>query len=124
MPVRSILAGVGGYLPERVVSNDELARTSIRPTNGFANAPAFGSGISPVHTRPQRSWALLPRDALRTPVPSRATSTPSFWRPVHRSGVSLHGDTRDGGTWRAQRFGFDLSAACAGFIYALSVRTA
>ena len=27
MPIRSILAGVGGYLPERVVTNDELART-------------------------------------------------------------------------------------------------
>ena len=27
MPNRSILAGVGGYLPERVVTNDELART-------------------------------------------------------------------------------------------------
>src|SRR5258708_25412903 len=27
MPIRSILAGVGGYLPERVVTNDALART-------------------------------------------------------------------------------------------------
>ena len=27
MPIRSILAGVGGYLPERIVTNDELART-------------------------------------------------------------------------------------------------
>lgn len=27
MPIRSILAGVGGYLPERIVSNDELSRT-------------------------------------------------------------------------------------------------
>ena len=27
MPIRSILAGVGAYLPERAVTNDELART-------------------------------------------------------------------------------------------------
>ncbi|HEY8289067.1 MAG TPA: 3-oxoacyl-ACP synthase, partial [Acetobacteraceae bacterium] len=27
MPIRSILAGVGAYLPERVVTNDELSRT-------------------------------------------------------------------------------------------------
>src|SRR6202020_3081325 len=27
MPPRSVLAGCGGYLPERVVSNDELSRT-------------------------------------------------------------------------------------------------
>src|SRR5260370_41441897 len=27
MPLRSILAGCGGYLPERIVTNDELART-------------------------------------------------------------------------------------------------
>ncbi len=27
MPLRSILAGCGGYLPERVVTNDELSRT-------------------------------------------------------------------------------------------------
>ncbi len=27
MAIRSILAGVGGYLPERVLTNDELART-------------------------------------------------------------------------------------------------
>src|ERR1700678_3099855 len=26
-PVRSILAGIGGYLPETVVTNDELAKT-------------------------------------------------------------------------------------------------
>ena len=27
MPPRSILAGCGGYLPERIVTNDELSRT-------------------------------------------------------------------------------------------------
>ena len=27
MPIRSILAGCGGYLPARIVTNDELART-------------------------------------------------------------------------------------------------
>ena len=27
MPLRSILAGCGGYLPERIVTNDELSRT-------------------------------------------------------------------------------------------------
>ena len=28
MPIRSILAGVGAYLPERIVTNDDLARTA------------------------------------------------------------------------------------------------
>jgi 3-oxoacyl-[acyl-carrier-protein] synthase-3 len=123
MPVRSILAGVGGYLPERVVSNDELARTVdttdewIRERTGIRQRHFAGP-----HETATFMGAAAARDALvhANAEPADvgavilATSTPDQAFPSTAIRVMAALGVKDG-------FGFDLSAACAGFIYALSV---
>ncbi|HEY6432049.1 MAG TPA: beta-ketoacyl-ACP synthase III [Acetobacteraceae bacterium] len=123
MIIRSVLAGVGAYLPERTLSNDALAQrleTSdawIRERTGIRQRYIAG---------PHESCAFMGTAAARAALkhagadPSNvdaiilATSTPdqSFPATALRVQAAL-GVTRG--------FGFDLSAACAGFIYALSV---
>ncbi len=123
MPLRSILAGVGGYLPNRVVGNDELAerietsdawireRTGIRQrhiagadeTCAFMGTAAARAALADAETGPEEVDAII----LATSTPDQAFPATAL-RVQQALGVA-HG------------FGFDLAAACAGFIYALSV---
>jgi 3-oxoacyl-[acyl-carrier-protein] synthase-3 len=120
---RSILAGVGGYLPERVLTNDELARqleTSdewIRERTGIRQRHIAG---------PKETAAFMGTEAARAALADAgataaevdaiilATSTPDQAFPATALRVQAALGVPDG-------FGFDLSAACAGFIYALAV---
>jgi len=126
MPIRSILAGVGGYLPERVVTNDELSRTIdttdewIHERTGIRQRHIAGS-----HETAAFMGAAAARSALAIAGASAAdvdaiilaTSTPDQAFPATALRVQAAlGVTRG--------FGFDLAAACAGFIYGLSVADA
>jgi 3-oxoacyl-[acyl-carrier-protein] synthase-3 len=122
MPIRSILAGVGAYLPERVVSNDELAttletsdvwirdRTGIRQrhiaapheTAAFMGTMAAHAALADAGAEPAEVDAII-----------LATSTPDQAFPATALRVQAALGVPGG-------FGFDLSAACAGFIYALA----
>jgi 3-oxoacyl-[acyl-carrier-protein] synthase-3 len=126
MAVRSILAGVGAYLPARVVSNDELSRTvetsdewihertGIRQryiaapheTAAFMGTAAARAALADGGAEPAEVDAII----LATSTPDQA-----FPATALRVQASL-GVTRG--------FGFDVAAACAGFIYALSVADA
>ena len=123
MPFRSILAGVGGYLPARVLSNHELAervdtsdawiteRTGIRQrhvagpeeTCAFMGMAASRAALTQAGAEPDEVDAII-----------LATSTPDQAFPATALRVQQALGVRRG-------FGFDLSAACAGFIYGLSV---
>ncbi len=123
MPLRTILAGVGAYLPARVVGNDELAqrletsdawirdRTGIRQrhvagpdeTCAFMGAAAARTALAHAGALPDEVDAIIV-----------ATSTPDQAFPATALRVQQALGVRGG-------FGFDLAAACAGFIYALSV---
>ncbi len=123
MPLRSLLAGAGGYLPERVVTNDELARTVdtsdtwIRERTGirqrhfagphetaaFMGAAAAREALAHANATPADVDAVI----LATSTPDQAFPATAI-RVMHALGVT-------------RGFGFDLAAACAGFIYALSV---
>jgi 3-oxoacyl-[acyl-carrier-protein] synthase-3 len=123
MRIRSILAGVGGYLPERIVTNDELAsridtsdewireRTGIRQrhicapheTCAFIGAAAARAALQSADAGPGDVDAIIV-----------ATSTPDQAFPATALRIQAELRVRSG-------FGFDLAAACAGFIYAFSV---
>lgn len=123
MTIRSILAGVGAYLPERVLTNDELARTvdttdewirertgirqrhiaASHETAAFMGAAAARAALADAGAEPGEVDAII-----------LATSTPDQAFPATALRVQAAlGVTRG--------FGFDVAAACAGFIYALSV---
>jgi 3-oxoacyl-[acyl-carrier-protein] synthase-3 len=123
MPPRSILAGCGGYLPERVVTNDELSRTVdtsdewIRERTGIRQRHFAGKHETAAFmgTAAARA-ALADAGAAASDVDAiiLATSTPDQAFPATALRVQAQlGVTRG--------FGFDLSAACAGFVYGLSV---
>ena len=126
MPIRSILAGVGGYLPEKAVTNDELSRTVdtsdewIRERTGIRQRYIAGPHETAAFMGTAASRAAL-ADAGAEPdevdAIILATSTPDQAFPATALRVQAAlGVTRG--------FGFDLAAACAGFIYALSVADA
>jgi 3-oxoacyl-[acyl-carrier-protein] synthase-3 len=126
MTTRSILAGVGAYLPERAVSNDELARTVETSDKWISER----TGIRQRHIAgPHETAAFMATAAARAALADAgaepaevdavilATSTPDQAFPATALRVQAAlGVTRG--------FGFDLAAACAGFIYALSVADA
>jgi 3-oxoacyl-[acyl-carrier-protein] synthase-3 len=123
--VRSVLAGIGAYLPAKVVTNDELARTVetsddwIRSRTGIARRHIAG---------PEESCAMMGTMAARMAladagVPAGAvdaiilaTATPDQAFPA--TAVRVQAALGAGG------FAFDLSAACSGFIYALATADA
>jgi 3-oxoacyl-[acyl-carrier-protein] synthase-3 len=123
MPIRSILAGAGGYLPERLVSNDELAAqidtsdTWIRERTGIRQRYLAGPHETACFMGTRAARAALenagagPDDVDAIIV---GTSTPDQAFPATAVRIQAElGVTRG--------FGFDLSAACSGFIYGLSI---
>ena len=123
MQIRSILAGAGGYLPERVVTNEELSRTVdtsdewIRERTGirqrhFAAPHETATYMGAAAAREALAHARA--DISEVDAVILATSTPDQAFPSTAVRV-MHTLGMTGG------FGFDLAAACAGFIYALSV---
>jgi 3-oxoacyl-[acyl-carrier-protein] synthase III len=123
--VRSILAGIGGYLPETVVTNDDLAKTV-----DTSDAWIFErTGIRQRHlAQKHETCAYMATAAARAALADAdvapgevdaiilATATPDQAFPA----TALRVQAELG----ARGFGFDLAAACSGFVYALSVADA
>jgi 3-oxoacyl-[acyl-carrier-protein] synthase-3 len=120
--LRSVVLGVGAYLPARVMSNDELSRTVdtsdewIRERTGIAqrHLAAEGELTSDLATSASREAlsraGVSPRDLDLILV---ATSTPDHTFPATATAVQ---HKLGAGTAIA----FDLQAVCAGFAYALA----
>jgi len=125
MTTRAIIAGCGGYLPERVLTNDELAfehgldttdawiveRTGIRRRH-IAAPGETASSMGAAAARQALERAGLPAEAVDLIVVATATPDSAFPSTAVRIQQQL-GITRG--------FGFDISAACTGFVYALGV---
>ena len=126
MQIRSILAGIGAYLPARVVENAAFAErldTSdewIRERTGIRQRHFAAPHETCAFMGTQASRAAL-KDAGACPgdvdAIILATATPDQAFPA----TAMHVQAALGVT---SGFGFDISAACAGFLYALSVADA
>ena len=123
MAIRSRIIGCGGYLPDRVVTNAELARrvdTSdewIRQRTGIRErriaAPGETTadlGTAAAHTALERAGIAV--DQLDLIIV--ATATPDETFPATATTIQARlGMTRGAA--------FDLQAVCTGFVYALAV---
>ena len=122
---RSVLAGIGAYLPETVVSNAALAervdtsdawireRTGIRQRHLVA---AHETCTSMATAAARAALADAGADPAEVDAVIVATATPDQAFPS--TAVRVQGELAAGG------FAFDLSAACSGFVYALSMADA
>lgn len=126
MTRRAVFQGVGHYLPDRIVTNEEFEKTLdtsdewIRTRSGIERRhfAAEGQTTSDLAVRAARAAledaGLSPGDIDGLVV---ATSTPDLTFPsvatmVQRELGMTHG------------FGFDVQAVCAGFIYSLTTANA
>jgi 3-oxoacyl-[acyl-carrier-protein] synthase-3 len=128
MILRSVIAGSGGFLPADVVSNTELAARHgldtddawIRERSGIRQRNFAGPGDSAASMGAEAARRALAQggvDAAEVDAIIVATATPDNAFPATAAHIQrLLGITRG--------FAFDLSAACTGFIYALSVADA
>ncbi len=123
MSARSVIAGVGGYLPERLVSNAELARTVdtsdewIVGRTGIRQRYLAGPHETAAFMGARAAEAALADagvDAGCVDAIILATATPDEAFPATAVRVqALLGITAG--------FAFDIAAACSGFVYALAV---
>jgi 3-oxoacyl-[acyl-carrier-protein] synthase-3 len=122
---RTTLSGAGMYVPERVLSNDELALrvdTSdewIRARTGIARRHIAAPEESTASMATAAARAALERAGLtgdQIDLTIVATSTPDYGFPACACAVQDAVGARGGA--------FDLEAACSGFVYGLSVANA
>ncbi|PZQ57352.1 MAG: 3-oxoacyl-ACP synthase [Phenylobacterium zucineum] len=121
--LRSVVTGVGGYLPERIVTNDDLAKfveTSdewIRERTGIRQRRQAEDG-TPVSDLAVEAARRALEAAGRTPADVDliivATTTPDLTFPATATIVQRKLGCPVG-------VAFDVQAVCSGFVYALSV---
>jgi 3-oxoacyl-[acyl-carrier-protein] synthase-3 len=117
------ITGVSGYLPPRVATNFDLEKLVdtndewIRTRTGIRERHYVDPGMAASHMATEAAKQLL---AARNVSPEEidliivATVTPDMMFPATACLVQNALDAKN--AW-----GFDLSAACAGFVYALTV---
>ena len=124
--LRSVALGVGSYLPARMVTNDDLARTVdtsdewIRERTGITRRhfAAEGETTSDLATAAaRRAIEAADVEAASIDLVIVATSTPDHTFPATATAVQRKLGLPVG-------IAFDVQAVCAGFVYALSIADA
>src|SRR5580704_14244084 len=117
------ITGVAGYVPPRVLTNADLEKmvdTSdewIRDRTGIRERHVVEKGVAASHLATAAAQELLKKTGTRPEEIDLiivATTTPDMMFPATACLVQ----NRIGAT---NAWGFDLSAACSGFLYALTV---
>ena len=123
--IRSVFAGIGAYLPELIVTNDELAQSVetsddwIRERTGIRQrriAQTHETCAMMAGRAARAALADAGSDGAEVQAIIVATATPDQAFPA--TAMRVQAELGAGG------FGFDISAACSGFVYALSVADA
>ena len=121
--IRSAITGVGGHLPERVVTNAELALTVdtsdawIRERTGITERRQVAEGevTSDLATAAARlALAAAGREPGEVDLIVVATTTPDFTFPACAAAVQRKLGCPVGPA-------FDIQAVCSGFVYAMTV---
>ncbi|SMX41754.1 beta-ketoacyl-ACP synthase III [Actibacterium lipolyticum] len=122
MTIRAVVAGIGHYLPERVVPNSEFEKTLdttdewIRSRSGIERRHFAADGENTSHLATKAAQNAL-KDAGLTAddidAVIVATSTPDLTFPSAATMVQHQLGMTSG-------FAFDVQAVCAGFIFALT----
>ncbi|UYN97903.1 MAG: ketoacyl-ACP synthase III [Enhydrobacter sp.] len=121
--MRSVVQGCGSYLPERVVTNDDLSRqmdTSddwIRQRTGIRQRHIAADGEFTSHLATKASQRALDNAGLKASdldLIVLATATPDETFPATATRVQASLGMTKGAA-------FDVQAVCAGFVYGLSV---
>jgi 3-oxoacyl-[acyl-carrier-protein] synthase III len=126
MTLYSRVKGVGAYVPERIVTNDDLTHTLdtsdawIRERTGIAQRHIAAKGELTSHLgakAAQRALAHAGLAATDIDLIVLATATPDETFPAAATRLQHHlGITKAAA--------FDVNAACAGFVYAMHVADA
>lgn len=121
--LRSIVRGVGGYLPERVMTNDEMSkivdtsdewiqqRTGIRQRH-IAAEGELTSDLAVAAAKKALDNAGLTVDQIDLVIV--ATTTPDMTFPATAAIVQQKLGMHNGAA-------FDLQAVCSGFVYAVTI---
>ncbi|HEY1749808.1 MAG TPA: beta-ketoacyl-ACP synthase III [Caulobacteraceae bacterium] len=121
--LRSVVTGVGDYLPARIVTNDDLAKTVdtsdewIRERTGIRQRreAAEGETTSDLATAAAaRALAAAGRTAADVDLIVVGTTTPDLTFPAVATQVQRKLGAPIG-------VAFDVQAVCSGFVYALAV---
>ena len=122
MSVRAVVTGYGGYLPERILTNDELARrvdTSdewIRERTGIRERHIAADGQYTSDLAVEAARQAMKRadvDPADIDLIIVATSTPDLTFPSTAAIVQAKLGIENGAA-------FDIQAVCTGFVYAIS----
>ena len=120
--LRAVVRGVGGYLPPRVLDNNEIATmvdTSdawIRQRTGIAERRIAGEGETTATLAVKAAEAALADARLAAAdidLVVVATSTPDYTFPAVATQVQAALGMTEG-------VGFDLQAVCSGFVFAVA----
>lgn len=122
MALRSVLTGVGSYLPERVLTNAELAKRVDTSDEWIVER----TGIRERHIAADDEWTsdlacaasvnalqAAGRDAADVDLIIVATTTPDLTFPATAARVQAE-------LGASQGIAFDLQAVCSGFVFALA----
>lgn len=121
--LRSVVKGCGGYLPEKIVTNDDLAervetsdewivrRTGIRRRH-IAASGQYTSDLAVAAAREALAHAGIGTEDIDLIVV--ATTTPDTTFPATAARVQAK-------LGIAKGFAFDVQAVCSGFVYALTI---
>lgn len=121
--IRAKITGVAGYVPPRVVTNQDLEKivdTSdewIQTRTGIRERHAVEKGVATSHLATEAARKLLAEknvDPQEIDLIVLATVTPDMLFPATACLVQERIGAKN--AW-----GFDLSAACSGFVYALAI---
>ncbi len=121
--IKAKISGVAGYVPPRVMTNDDLAKiveTSdewISSRTGIRERHVVDKGMASSHMASEAAKCLLAKtktDPAEIDMIVVASVTPDMFFPATACLVQDRLGAKN--AW-----GFDLSAACSGFAYALTV---